>query len=378
MAEEQQSQEKTEEPTQRRLTKAREEGQVARSRELNSMALVVLGALGLMLFVPWGGQRIMQLTERVFRLAGMPQIEPLALLGATAQDTILTVLPFLVTVALAGAASSVVMGGLVFSPKAMAFKGSRMDPLKGFKRMFSLRSLVELAKSIAKFLLIAGVAVATLGVLFEDLLHLGALPVRSAIGEGLSVVSTALLLIGSSLVVVALIDVPFQLHQHREQLKMSRQEVKDELKDTEGKPEVKARVRQLQQEISRRRMLEDVPQADVVITNPQHFAVAIRYDAATMPAPVVLAKGADLMAMRIREVASANGVPVLEQPVLTRAVYFNTEIGMEIPAGLYVAVAQVLAYIYQLKQAERGRGQRPGPLGDLKVPDEFFVEGDND
>ncbi len=211
MAEEQQAQEKTEEPTQRRLTKAREEGQVVRSRELNSMALVVLGALGLLLFAPWAAQRILSLTERIFRRAGLPDVEPLSLLGLSASETLITALPLLVMVSLAGIGSSVAVGGLVLAPKALAFKGSRMDPIKGFKRMFSLRSLVELAKSLAKFLLITGVAVATLSLLFEDVLYVGALPVRAAIGEGLSIVGTALLLIGTSLVVVALIDVPTML-----------------------------------------------------------------------------------------------------------------------------------------------------------------------
>ena len=378
MAEEQQSQEKTEEPTARRKSRAREEGQLARSRELNSMALVITGALGLLALAPWGARRIMSLTERIFASAGQPNVEALNLLALSTTETLLTVLPFLALIALSGVASSVAVGGFVLAPKALAFKGNRLSPIQGFKRMFSIKSLVELVKSVAKVLLIAGVAITTLSVLLEQLLYIGGLPIRSAIEEGMTIVGTALLLIGSSLVVVAMIDVPFQIAQHNKQLKMSRQEVKDEMKDTEGKPEVKSRIRQLQQEISRRRMLEDVPTADVVITNPEHFSVAIRYDPTTMPAPVVVAKGADHLAFRIREVANQHGVPVLPQPVLARAVYFNTEIGMEIPAGLYVAVAQVLAYIYQLKQADRGRAVRPDKLSDIQVPPEYFVESEDD
>ncbi len=378
MAEEQQSQEKTEEPTARRKEKAREEGQMARSRELNSMALMVTGGLGLLMVAPWGAGRMLSLTEKIFSAAGSPKAEPLALLRISAEETVLTVLPFLLMISFAGVVSSVAVGGFVLAPKAMAFKGNRLSPMQGFKRMFSAKSAMELVKSIAKIVLIAGVAVGTLSVLLEDLMFIGALPIEEAISEGLGVVMIALILIGSSLVLIAVIDVPFQIAQHHKQLKMSHQEVKDEMKDTEGKPEVKAKVRQLQQEMSQRRMLDDVPTADVVITNPEHFSVAIRYDPETMPAPVVVAKGADHVAFRIREVAAAHSVPVLPQPALARAVYHNAEIGMEIPAGLYVAVAQVLAYIYQLKQADRGRAARPSALDAIEVPDEFFVEGSDE
>jgi len=378
MAEEQPSQEKTEEPTERKKTRARDEGQLVRSRELNSMALVVAGAIGMLMLAPWGAGRMISLTSRIFASAGMPGVEPFALLRTSAQETLLTVVPFLLLIAFAGVMSSVAVGGFVLAPKAMAFKAERMSLLKGFKRMFSARSLVELVKSIAKVALIAGVAVLTLSVLMEQLLYIGGLPIKAAVSEGMGIVGYAMLLIGSSLVVVAVIDVPFQIAQHNKQLKMTRQEVKDEMKETEGKPEVKSRIRQLQQEISRRRMLEDVPAADVVITNPEHFSVAIRYDPATMPAPLVVARGADHLAFRIREIAAANGVPILAQPVLARAVYFNAEVGDEVPAGLYVAVAQVLAYIYQLRQADQGRVKRPGRLAEIDVPPEFFVESENE
>ncbi|MEZ5550107.1 MAG: flagellar biosynthesis protein FlhB [Pseudomonadales bacterium] len=371
MAEEQQSQERTEEPTSRKLSKAREDGQVARSRELNTVALVMLGAFGLLTFVPWGGSRIMRLTESIFTEAAAPDAVLLDTLATAAVETMLTLAPLLLMVSLAGVLSSVAMGGLVFSTKAMAFKGSRMSPLKGLKRMFSAKSLVELGKSIAKFVLIAGVATLTLSVLLEDLLWIGALPLEAAVGKGLEFVGLGLLLIGSSLVVVALIDVPFQMHEHSKQLKMTKQEIKDEMKDSEGKPEVRSRIRQLQQEIARRRMLADIPDADVVITNPTHYAVAIRYDSGEMQVPVVVARGADLMAFRIREIAENHGVAVLQLPMLARAVYFNTEIGEEIPSGLYVAVARVLAYIYQLRQFKQGVGAAPKPLGAIDIPEAF-------
>jgi flagellar biosynthetic protein FlhB len=189
-------------------------------------------------------------------------------------------------------------------------------------------------------------------------------------------VLVALLLMGLVLVLIAVIDVPFQIHQHDKQLKMTRQEVKDEMKDTEGKPEVRSRIRQLQHEMSRRRSLEDVPKADVVITNPEHFSVAIKYDAASMAAPLVLAKGADLLAFRIREIAASANVPMLRVPALARAVYYAAEPGEEIPPGLYVAVAQVLAYVYQLEQYRRGQVASAPDLGDVSVPPDFYVEGE--
>ena len=376
MAEEQQGQEKTEDATARKKSKAREDGQVARSRELNSMALVVGGAGGLLLLMPWGAARVESLTRRIFQSAQAPDGRLLETLSQATNETILTLLPMLGLMFVIGAASSVVMGGFLLSSKAIAFKGNRMNPLKGLQRMVSMKSLVELSKSIAKFVLIASVAFATLSGLFDELLSISALPIRVAMGHGLDMLGGALLLIGSSLAVVAMIDVPFQIHEHNKQLKMTKQEVKDEMKDTEGKPEVRSRIRQLQQEISRRRMLEDVPTADVVITNPDHFSVALRYDNGNMDVPMVVAKGADQVAFRIREVAREHNVLVLEVPALARAVYFNTDIGEEIPAGLYVAVAQVLAYIYQLKQYQQGSGVVPRPLGEVDVPDEYYVAAD--
>ena len=376
MAEETQNQEKTEEATPRKKTKAREEGQVARSRELNSMALVSAGALGLMAFAPWGASKLMNLTRRVFDLARAPEANWLEALSVSAVEALWVVAPLLFVLLLAGAGSSIAVGGFLISGKAVSFKASRMSPISGFKRMFSMRSLVELAKSVAKIVLIAGVAVLTLLYVMEDLLVIGTLAPQNAVAQGLWIVMVALLLIGSTLVLIAAIDVPFQMAQHKKQLKMTKQEVRDEMKDTEGKPEVKSRIRQLQQEIAQRRMLEDVPTADVVITNPEHFSVAIRYDSAAMGAPVVVAKGADHMAFRIREIAQTHEVPMLPVPALTRAVYYATDLGEEIPPGLYMAVAQVLAYIYQLQQYRRGQVAQPPHLGPLSVPPEFFVEGE--
>ena len=376
MAEENPGQERDEEATPRKRQKAREEGQVPRSRELNSMALVCMAALALMMLAPWGASRLMALTRRVFEMASAPQDHWIEVLQMSAGESALVMVPFLALTALAGIASSVAVGGFLISGKAVAFKASRMNPLNGFKRMFSTRSLVELAKSLAKIVVISGIAVITLSYVMGDLLHIASLSVENAVRSGLYMVLVALLLLGAVLVLIAAIDVPFQIHQHEKQLKMTRQEVKDEMRDTEGKPEVRSRIRQLQYEMSRRRMLEDVPKADVVITNPEHFSVAIKYDAASMSAPVVLAKGADHLAFRIREIAGAANVPLLRIPALTRAVYYATEPGQEIPPGLYVAVAQVLAYVYQLEQYRRGQVANEPQLGEVPVPDEYQVEGE--
>ena len=374
MAEEQQGQERTEEPTPRRLEKAREEGQLPRSRELTSMALVTVGAATLLMVFPGSTRQMGELMTRAFEMAARPDANMFTILETALETGLTAVLPFLVAVTVLGALSMIVPGGVVLSAKALAFKGNRISPISGFKRMFSVKSLMELAKSIAKFVLIAGMSTLALSWFLDGMMALGGRTVESAIAGSVQYVGIALLLIGMSLVLVAVVDVPFQVAQHRKQLKMTKQEVKDELKDSEGKPEVRSRIRQLQQEISRRQMLTQVPEADVIITNPEHFSVALKYDGEAMGAPLVLAKGADHMAMRIREIGAAHDVPQIRVPPLTRAIYYSTEVGQEIPGPLYVAVAKVLAYVYQLDLYRRGRVKQAPVLGTVDVPDEFAVD----
>lgn len=374
MAEEQQGQERTEEPTPRRLEKAREEGQIPRSRELTSMALVTVGAATLLMVFPGSTRQMGELMTRAFEMAARPDANMFTILETALETGLTAALPFLVAVTVLGALSMIVPGGVVLSAKALAFKGNRISPISGFKRMFSVKSLMELAKSIAKFVLIAGMSTLALSWFLDGMMALGGRTVVSAIAGSVQYVGIALLLIGMSLVLVAVVDVPFQVAQHRKQLKMTKQEVKDELKDSEGKPEVRSRIRQLQQEISRRQMLTQVPEADVIITNPEHFSVALKYDGEAMGAPLVLAKGADHMAMRIREIGAAHDVPQIRVPPLTRAIYYSTEVGQEIPGPLYVAVAKVLAYVYQLDLYRRGRVKQAPVLGTVDVPDEFAVD----
>lgn len=374
MAEEQQGQERTEEPTPRRLAKAKEEGQAARSRELTSMALVTVGAVVLIAVFPTSARRVGALMRRAFELAAEPEEHMFTVLEVALEAGLAAVAPFLAVVMLVGAGSMLVPGGMVLSAKAMAFKASRISPAKGLGRMFSVRSLMELGKSIAKFVLIAAMAVVALSAFLDGLMALAGLSLQAAVANSVQYVGLALLCIGASLVIVAAVDVPFQIAQHRKQLRMTRQEVKDELKDTEGKPEVRSRLRQLQHEISQRQMLTQVPEADVVVTNPEHYSVALKYDGESMGAPLVLAKGVDHMALKIREIAAASDVPQLPVPPLARAVYHAAEVGEEIPAPLYVAVAKVLAYVYQLKLYRQGRGGRPPTLGDVDIPEEYVVD----
>ncbi len=368
------AQERTEEATPRRREKAREEGQVARSRELNTM-LVTLAALGAAAL--FGGHVVRDLAgigERMLALPRSVVFDPAAmprLFMESLVEAVWALVPFLAVVTVAGIVASVAVGGLSFSWKAVAVKWEKLDPVKGLKRVFGARGLMELVKALAKFVLIGALGVAFLVLYRDQLFGLGAQPVEEAMARALSLLLWAMVVMSGALVIVALVDVPFQLWQHGRQLRMTRQEVKDENKETEGSPEVRGQIRRLQREMAERRMMAAVPEADVVITNPEHYAVALRYDQATMRAPVVVAKGADLVAQRIREVARAHDVVLVSAPPLARALYHSTELEQEIPAGLYVAVAQVLAYVFQLKgrtgQAARARRD----FDDLPIPDDL-------
>ena len=369
MAEEQQGQEKTEEATPRKLEKAKEEGQLARSRELNSVAIVTFGALAAMMVAPSLAQHVIDTANYFFTQASNKDLVMTEQLGRVASESASAVLPFLLIMFAAGVFSSVGVGGFVFSTKALNPKMSRMSLLKGLGRMFSEKAMVEFAKSVAKVALIGLVSTLVLNTLMSKLLVLGALPFEVAASTGMSYVGWALLLIGLVLVFVAAIDVPFQIAQHKKQLKMTKQEVKDEMKDSEGKPEVKAQIRNLQQQAAQRKMMDDVPTADVIITNPEHFSVAIRYDSNVMNAPILVAKGADFVAFRIREVGQQNEIPIVPMPMLARAVFYNTDIGAQIPDELFVAMAQVLAYVYQIDQYRRGQLDKEPILGHVAVPE---------
>ena len=374
MAENEDGQEKSEQATPKREEDSRKKGQIPRSKELTTMAMLLAGAVAML---SMGGPLIEQLAG-VMRLGLQVErsklFDPWAVLEILSQAVyhgFLALVPFMLVMLVTAMAAPVALGGWAFSTDAMAFKPDKLNPLKGLKRIFAVRGLVELLKALAKFLLIGTLGASLLWHFMPELMGLGRESVPAALAHAGHILNFSFIVLSASLLLIAAIDVPFQLWDHAKNLKMTRQEVKDEGKDPEGKPEVKARIRNLQREVAQRRMMQEIPKADVVITNPTHFAVALRYDADNMAAPVVVAKGADLIAGQIRTVATANKVPLFEAPPLARALYYSTEIEQEVPAGLYLAVAQILAYIFQLR-ASRSGGPLPTRPGDVEVSDEFF------
>lgn len=377
MAEEAQ-QDRTERATPKRREDARKKGDVPRSRELTMTGVMLSGAGALLLLAEPMGRGLIDAFASGFAIERELLLDDRYLVPAFAEIAskgFLSLLPLAIVLLCAVFLSAAVIGGWSFSLKAAAFKAERLSPLKGIKRIFGANGLNELVKAVAKFSLVAVLAVSWLWYTADDLLALGRQPVDGAIREALQMCAMSLLVVSLGLLLIAAFDVPFQLWQYEKKLRMTRQQVKDEYKETEGRPEVKARVRALQQQIATRRMMEELPTADVVVTNPTHFAVALKYDDATMGAPKVIAKGKDLVAKRIREVAEEHGVPLFSAPPLARVLFRVAEIGEEIPAGLYTAVAQVLAYIYQLNETLKPGQRRPEPPVPQIDEDEFTGRG---
>jgi len=292
----------------------------------------------------------------------------LAHLAHSIGQAVFSLWPIFVVLLFSAIAGPLALGGWLFSAKSLAPKLNRIDPLAGLKRMFSLRSLVELFKSIGKVLVVVATAYVVLSLAKHDLMGLAQEELEQGIYHSLWLSVIATVALSATTIFIAAVDIPFQIHEHNKKLKMSRQEIKDELKDSEGKPEVKSKIRQLQHQMAQQRMMAAVPEADVIITNPTHFSVALKYDPASMDTPVLLAKGVDHMAMKIREIARAHKIEFVEAPTLARAIYHTTEMEEEVPQGLYRAVAQVLAYVFQLKEYRRGRGEKPSYPRHLEVP----------
>jgi flagellar biosynthetic protein FlhB len=366
-AEAEQGGERTEEPSQKRLQDARERGQVPRSRELSNFATMIGGSAAL---VAIGGSlagRLSQMMRRSLVVDPQSLRDPDSMLSALGQASLsaLTVLLpiFGVLIGLVLLAS-LALGGWNFSPQAMAPDFTRLSPLAGLKRLFGLRGASELGKALLKCAVVGGVCAAIVSWTFRDVLALAHMAPRAAIGRGVELVSWSFVWLCGSLALVAIVDVPLQLYQFKLALRMTRQELRDEAKESDGRPETKQRIRQMQQTLARRRMMHKVPTADVVIVNPTHFAVALKYDPQKMRAPRVLAKGVDLVAQNIRRIAEEHRVPVFESPKLARALYRSTDLNKEIPAGLYVAVAQVLSYIFRVRSLNptiAARVARPNP-----------------
>ncbi len=373
MAEEAQQQDKTEDPTQKRRNDARKKGDVPRSRELTMTGVMLSGAGALILLARPMGRNLLEAFGAGFSIEREQLFDPGYLGPAFAEigtKGILSLLPLGIVLVLAVFLGAISIGGWSFSMQAANFKAERLNPLKGFKRIFSANAINELVKAMAKFSLVAAISVSWLWFRAEDLLSLGRQPIAPAIEEALRICAVSLLVVSTGLIVITAVDVPFQLRQYDKKLRMTRQQVKDEFKETEGRPEVKSRIRALQQQIATRRMMEELPTADVVITNPTHFAVALKYDDSTTGAPRVIAKGKDLVAKRIREIATENRVPLFSAPPLARVLFKTTDIGDEIPAQLYTAVAQVLAYVFQLSETLRPGQHRPqAPVPEINEDD---------
>lgn len=369
-------QERTEDPTGRRLSQAREKGQIPRSREMGTAVVLLSGVLGLMMVGPSLGRAMLAIwrVNFSFEREGIfdPQTMGRALVAAIA-ELMTPLLSLFAVVLLASILGNMLIGGINFSTEAMMPKFSKLNPASGLKRMFGVQSLIELVKSIGKVLFIALMAWLLFKANLDHILDLGQKQVAFAISDSLDSLLWIGLLLCCALLPIVLIDVPFQLWNHSRQLKMTKQEVKDEYKDSEGKPEVKGKIRQLQYEMANRRMMAEVPKADVVVTNPTHYSVALKYDKSKPgSSPVVVAKGIDDIAMKIREIAREYKVPMVASPALTRALYHTTKLDHEIPEGLFVAVAQVLAYVYQLQAYRKGKGEAPRRLPpELPIPDDL-------
>lgn len=366
MAEEH-DQERSHAPTPRRLEQARAEGQIARSRDLASV-LLLLPAAALAL---WGGQALAGsfglLLQRglVFgREAAFDPAKALAGAAALSMDGLMLVLPVLAIFAALALAGPLMVGGWLFIAKPFMPDLMRLSPARWAKQTFSTHGLIELVKTVAKTIFVSAAAMGAAWALREDLAALLSSRGTDAIALGARLAGIGFLSAAAAMLAIAAIDVPAQLWRHHQSLRMSTEEVKRDSKETDGDPHIKQRIRNQQREIARRRMMADVPRADVVVVNPQHYAVALAWKETGMRAPKVVAKGVDLVAARIREVAGEHGVPVLEAPPLARALYSHAEIGDEIPARLYNAVAQVLAWTFALRA---GRGSQTGP-GEIEVP----------
>jgi flagellar biosynthetic protein FlhB len=297
----------------------------------------------------------------ISRTQALDESSAITMFAASLQHALLACAPILGLTLVAALLAPLSIGGWNMAFGTLAPDFSRLSPMKGFGRIFSTRGLVELVKAFAKFAIVAVIAVIFLWLKTNEMLQLGAEPTAAAIGHAITLSGHALLAVSAGLALIAAIDVPFQLFQHMKSLRMTREEIREEMKESEGNPEVKGKIRQLQQERARQRMMQEVPKADVVVTNPTHFAVALRYDDKRMRAPIVVAKGADEVAAKIRELAGEHSVPIFEAPPLARALFRSVDLNEPVPAKLYVAVAQVLTYVYQLKAAKRTGATLPTP-----------------
>ena len=370
---ESEGQDKTELPTPKRLEDSRKKGQVARSRELNTMMVMLAGTSGLIMMGSNIVQDLAEIATNSLTIDRAVLFDDKTLWSTfleTINDGIVVLIPFLVLMVIVAFSAPMLLSGWSFSVQAISFKFDKLNPIKGLGKLFAWRGVVELLKALAKFSLVLVAVSVLLWTNQSEFLILASEPFEVGLAHTASNIGWAFFTVSLVLIIIALVDVPFQIWEHTKQLRMTKQEVKDENKETEGSPEMRGHVRQMQREISKRRMMDKVATADVIVTNPTHFAVAIKYDQGSMRAPVVVAKGADLMAQQIRHLASVHDVPVVSAPPLARSIYFSVKLDQEIPGGLYLAVAQLLAYVYQLNSAV-GRYANKTDVPDFPIPDDL-------
>ena len=375
------SQEKTEEPSEKKLREAKDKGQIPRSKDFNTMMIMIASAIALWLQGKNMAMDLQQMLRTSFSVSREDLLGDhimITHLIRVCTEALMAIAPFLGLVTVVALLSPMILGGWAFALDSVQPKWERVSPMAGFKRMFSVNSLMELFKGILKVILVGLIAVGLISLYLDKLLVIGAMPLHSAIREAGSILLISFIALSCGLFAIAAIDAPFQVWQFTEKQKMSMQEVRDESKEANGKPEVKQRIRQLQMEYAQQRMIDQVPNADVIITNPTHFAVALKYDQNSMEAPLVLAKGTDEFALRIREIAKKHRVPIVRVPPLARALFYSTKVDAAIPGALYLAVAQILAFVQQVRLARR-EGVTPPPTPRPKVPKGFLekYEGDN-
>lgn len=366
--------EKTEDATPRRIERAREQGQVPHSRELSTFVVLITGLMVLVFMFDSVFEGMRQLMAHGFTFTTADLTDPdkqMQRLYKAAGDMLVLLIPYFVAVAVVAIVANVMVSGWLFTADAFMPKFSRLNPLSGIKRVISTQGLIEMIKALLKAALVGGISVWVMWGDRNEVLGLISEPLESGVAHLGHLLQHTLIWVVGSLAVLVLLDVPWQLYSYHKSLRMTKEEVKQEMKEAEGDPQIKARIRQLQRESARRRMMQSVPKADVIVTNPTHYAVAIRYDQATMRAPVVIAKGAFRMAEQIIDAGREHRITILRAPPFARALYFHAPLDKEIPVQLFQATAEVLAYLYQLRMYQASGGTRPPEPASLPVPPEL-------
>lgn len=376
MAESSDGQEKTEEPTGKRISDARKKGQLPRSREAGTFFVLLSSVASIWLVSPYLGEGMTTLMKHSFTLTKSQAFDTYEMGRVFFQDIVLVAIPLLTicfSMLVAAFIGNIMIGGMNFSTEAIMPKPDKLNPINGFKRIFSMNSIVELIKSIAKVACIGSICYFLISGRINEILRLSYIDVFAAVRDAMNILFIFMVIIVSAMIPIIMIDVPFQYWQYRQQLRMTKQELKDEMKETEGNPQIKSRMKRMQYEMAARRMMSKVPTADVVVTNPTHYAVALSYDPNGELAPVVVAKGVDEVAEKIKEIAREYKIPVMQLPPLARSLYYTTDLDREIPRGLFQAVAQVLAWVMGTKAYNEGKSpNRPRDLDkDLPIPDEL-------